>query len=163
MHKYKYLRQCLFVWTVALQDVVFEQPVRSPSESELEEMDLKYYSPAMHRAALTLPRFVKKVTVYYKWVHTLWTDSTSDRPFYHALTLTFAVLFGYSAYIQYITKVFFRSTLFTHMVPHLQALQDPAILHCRNRPEKLLLGYCILVRELHIITTVGHSNAFVKA
>ena len=47
-----------------LQDVVFEQPVRSPSESEQEEMDLKYYSPAMHRAALTLPRFVKKVTVY---------------------------------------------------------------------------------------------------
>jgi len=51
------------VWTVALQDVVFEQPARTPSESELEEMDLKYYSPAMHRAALTLPRFVKKVTV----------------------------------------------------------------------------------------------------
>ena len=46
-----------------LQDAVFEKPVRSPSESEQEEMDLKYYSPAMHRAALTLPRFVKKVTV----------------------------------------------------------------------------------------------------
>ena len=44
------------------QDTVFEQPVRTLSEAQVEEMGLKYYNSDVHKAAFMLPQFVKKVS-----------------------------------------------------------------------------------------------------
>ena len=44
------------------QDTVFEQPVRTLSEAQVEEMGLKYYNSDLHKAAFVLPQFVKKVS-----------------------------------------------------------------------------------------------------
>ncbi|XP_022185494.1 spermidine synthase [Nilaparvata lugens] len=38
----------------------FKEPVRIFSETELEKMELRYYSPEIHRAAFVLPRFAEK-------------------------------------------------------------------------------------------------------
>ncbi len=43
------------------QETVFEEPLRKLSESEVEEMGLKYYNSDVHRAAFVLPQFAKKV------------------------------------------------------------------------------------------------------
>ena len=40
---------------------MFESPVRALTESQVEEMSLKYYNTDMHTAAFALPQFVKKV------------------------------------------------------------------------------------------------------
>ncbi len=40
---------------------MFEEPLRKLSESEVEEMGLKYYNSDVHRAAFVLPQFAKKV------------------------------------------------------------------------------------------------------
>ena len=53
---------------VCVQDTVFESPVRALTESQVEEMSLKYYNTDIHRAAFALPQFVKKVwLITDKW------------------------------------------------------------------------------------------------
>ena len=44
------------------QDTVFEQPVRTLSEAQVEDMNLKYYNSEVHKAAFVLPQFAKKVS-----------------------------------------------------------------------------------------------------
>jgi len=40
---------------------VFEEPLKTFTEEELDEMKLRYYSAEMHRSAFVLPRFAKKI------------------------------------------------------------------------------------------------------
>ena len=44
------------------QETVFEQPVRTLSEAQVEEMGLEYYNSDVHKAAFAVPQFVKKVS-----------------------------------------------------------------------------------------------------
>ncbi|XP_065558642.1 spermidine synthase-like [Artemia franciscana] len=44
-------------------DTDFRRPVISFSEKEMEEMNLRYYSPKIHSASFVLPRFVEKLLV----------------------------------------------------------------------------------------------------
>ena len=44
---------------------MFESPLRSLSDSQVEEMKLKFYNSDIHRAAFALPQFVKKVYNIY--------------------------------------------------------------------------------------------------
>ena len=39
-------------------------PSRTLTEKEIEELQLQYYNTAVHRAAFTVPQFVKKVCIY---------------------------------------------------------------------------------------------------
>ena len=41
---------------------MFEQPVRTLSEAQVEEMGLTYYNSDVHRVAFALPQFVRKVS-----------------------------------------------------------------------------------------------------
>ena len=43
---------------------MFESPVRTLTESQVEQMCLRYYNTDIHRAAFALPQFVKKVCSY---------------------------------------------------------------------------------------------------
>ena len=48
--------------TVAIiQDLVLSEPVRTLTEEEVDQLQLQYYNTDVHRAAFTLPQFVKKV------------------------------------------------------------------------------------------------------
>ena len=40
---------------------MFESPLRVLSESQLEQMKLKFYNSDIHRASFALPQFAKKV------------------------------------------------------------------------------------------------------
>ena len=42
---------------------MFESPVRVLSQSQVEQMNLKFYNSDIHRASFALPQFVKKVCV----------------------------------------------------------------------------------------------------
>ena len=41
---------------------MLEQPVRTLTNSQVEEMDLKFYNSDIHRASFALPQFAKKVS-----------------------------------------------------------------------------------------------------
>ena len=42
---------------------MFESPVRVLSQSQVQQMNLKFYNSDIHRASFALPQFVKKVCV----------------------------------------------------------------------------------------------------
>lgn len=46
---------------LSIQETVFESPLRTITDNEAEEMNLKYYDSDFHRGAFLLPRFIKKV------------------------------------------------------------------------------------------------------
>uniref|UniRef100_A0A1B6E4G1 Spermidine synthase n=1 Tax=Clastoptera arizonana TaxID=38151 RepID=A0A1B6E4G1_9HEMI len=48
-----------FVMGSLNEETNFKEPLRIFSENELEQMDLRYYSPEIHRAAFILPRFAR--------------------------------------------------------------------------------------------------------
>ena len=55
------MRQCpLFI----LKDAVLETPLRKLTQEEVDAMGLKYYDSDVHKAAFTLPQFVKTVSSY---------------------------------------------------------------------------------------------------
>ena len=39
------------------QDAVLDEPLRKATEVQLQEMEMKYYTPQVHKAAFCLPRF----------------------------------------------------------------------------------------------------------
>ena len=61
---YMYNRACHYRYIQFNQETVFESPARALTESQVEEMCLKYYNTDIHRAAFALPQFVKKVCSY---------------------------------------------------------------------------------------------------
>lgn len=44
-----------------IQELVLSEPTRTLTEEEVEQLQLQYYNTDVHRAAFTLPQFVKKV------------------------------------------------------------------------------------------------------
>jgi spermidine synthase len=44
-----------------IQELVLSDPVRTLTEEEVEQLQLQYYNTDVHRAAFTVPQFVKKV------------------------------------------------------------------------------------------------------
>ena len=44
---------------------MLREPVRTPTEEEVDQLQLQYYNTDVHRAAFTLPQFVKKVVYDY--------------------------------------------------------------------------------------------------
>lgn len=44
-----------------IQDLVLSEPVRTLTEEEVDQLQFQYYNTDVHRAAFTLPQFVKKV------------------------------------------------------------------------------------------------------
>ena len=59
IHSYPIYLESHTCVTFCDQDTVFEQPVRTLSEAQVEEMGLKYYNSDVHKAAFALPQFVK--------------------------------------------------------------------------------------------------------
>lgn len=49
-------------YVFSLQETNFREPVTRFTESQLSQLDLKYYNPEVHKAAFVLPQFAKKVT-----------------------------------------------------------------------------------------------------
>ncbi len=44
-----------------IQELVLSDPVRTLTDEEVEQLQLQYYNTDVHRAAFTVPQFVKKV------------------------------------------------------------------------------------------------------
>lgn len=57
MHVIKHLKFLMII----SQDLNLCQPLRTLSDEDLEEMELKFYNSETHRAAFVLPQFAKKV------------------------------------------------------------------------------------------------------
>lgn len=51
------------------QETNFKDPVKALSKEEIENMNLKYYNPEIHKASFILPEFARKVNVAKNHFH----------------------------------------------------------------------------------------------
>ena len=51
----------LFLYNIRVQETNFKEPLNVLSDEDLEQMELHYYNPDIHRASFQLPTFAHKV------------------------------------------------------------------------------------------------------
>ena len=50
------------IYSFCWQETRFDKPITEFTEDQLEELDIRYYNAAVHKAAFILPQFAKKVS-----------------------------------------------------------------------------------------------------
>lgn len=115
------------------QETNFKDPVKALSKEEMENMNLKYYNPEIHKASFVLPEFARKV----------------NKTLYSLMICTHLNASQNSLNIDYISTSFF--------LKHWQVLEAwPAPTDVNFLPGPQITNKQHVLRLLHLLITVQH-------